>query len=174
MPPYSFLAAFTWQTGKLKMINYINVNTDEDYSNAAILFKEYAQWLNMDLSFQQFDNELINLKTMYVAPEGGIILCKAENEFIGCTGIRKIDSSIAELKRMFVKPGYQNQRIGKTLLQKAVDLARTLNYNAIRLDTLNHMAAAISLYKKHGFYEIPPYYHNPNETTVYFEIKLKA
>ena len=174
MLPHSFLAVFTWQTGKLKMINYINANTDEDYSNAAILFKEYAALLNIDLSFQQFDDELMNLKTMYVAPEGGIILCKAENEFIGCTGIRKIDSNIAELKRMFVKPGYQNQGIGKALLQKAVDLARTLNYNAIRLDTLNRMTAAISLYKKHGFYEIPPYYQNPNETAVYFEMKLNA
>ncbi len=156
------------------MIDCINANTDEDYRAAAILFKAYAAWLNIDLSFQQFDDELINLKAMYGTPDGGIILCKIENEFIGCVGIRKIDNNIAELKRMFVNSTYQKQGIGKALLQKAVELARGLNYNAIRLDTLNYMTKAINLYKTHGFYEIPPYYQNPNETAVYFEIKLNA
>ena len=156
------------------MISYKGANTDAEYKQAALLFKEYADWLKIDLSFQHFDDELVGLKTMYGEPEGGIILCTADDKFIGCVGIRKIDNDIAELKRMFVKPGYQNQGIGKALLQKAVDLARTLNYNAIKLDTLKHMTTAISLYKKHGFYEIPPYYQNPNETAVYFEIKLNA
>jgi putative acetyltransferase len=153
------------------MVDYLIANTDEEYCNAAILFKEYAAWLNIDLSFQHFEEELMQLKTMYGTPEGGIILCKAENEFIGCAGIRKIDNDIAELKRMFIKPAYQKQGIGKELLQKAVELATNLNYNIIRLDTLNYMTAAINLYKKYGFYEIPAYYHNPNKTAVYFELK---
>ena len=154
------------------MADYILADTVEDYKIAVQLFIEYTQWLDIDLSFQQFDDELTNLKTMYGTPDGGIILCKVENKFTGCTGIRKIDSNIAELKRMFVKPGYQKQGIGKTLLEKAVELAMAFNYNLIRLDTLNYMTVAINLYKNHGFYEIPPYYHNPNETAVYFEMTL--
>lgn len=156
------------------MIDYISANTDEDYINAALLFKEYAAWLNIDLRFQQFDDELLKLKTMYGSPVGGIILCKIENEFIACVGIRKIDNNTAELKRMFVKPTYQKQGIGKILLRIAIQLAETRNYKTIRLDTLNHMTTAISLYKNHGFYEIPPYYHNPNKTALYFEMKLRA
>ena len=73
---------------------------------------------------------------------------------------------------MFVKPAYQKQRIGKTLLEKAIELAGALNYKIIRLDTLNYMTAAIKLYKQNGFYEMPAYYYNPNETAVYFEMKL--
>jgi len=153
------------------MINYLNANTDEEYKNAALLFKEYARWLNIDLSFQHFDDELIKIKTMYGLPEGGIILCKYGDEFIGCVGIRKIDSNTAELKRMFIKQAWQKQGIGKALLDKAIELAKTLNYTVIRLDTLNYMTAAIKLYKKRGFYEIAAYYHNPNKTAVYFEIK---
>lgn len=153
------------------MSDYIIASTDEEYRNATILFKEYAAWLSIDLRFQHFDEELMELKTMYGTPAGGIILCKTGNEFIGCAGIRKIDSNIAELKRMFIKPVYQQQGMGKQLLQKAVELARGLNYKVIRLDTLNNMTAAINLYKNHGFYEIPAYYHNPNKTAVYYELK---
>jgi carbonic anhydrase len=154
------------------MINYLRAYTDEEYKNAALLFKEYAAWLNIDLSFQHFDDELIDIRTMYGLPDGGIILCKYGNEFIACVGIRKIDSQTAELKRMFIKQVWQKQGIGKALLEKAVELAKTLNYTGIRLDTLSYMTAAIKLYKKHGFYEITAYYHNPNKTAVYFEIKF--
>jgi ribosomal protein S18 acetylase RimI-like enzyme len=34
------------------------------------------------------------------------------------------------------------------------------------------MTAAIKLYKQYEFYEIPAYYYNPNETAIYFEMKL--
>jgi ribosomal protein S18 acetylase RimI-like enzyme len=156
------------------MINYLSANTDDEYEQTAKLFKEYAAWLNIDLSFQHFDDELLGLKTMYSPTKGGVILCKNKNEFIGCVGIRKIDNNTAELKRMFIKPAYQKQGIGKNLLEKAVELAKDLNYKFIRLDTLNYMTAAINLYKNYGFYEIPAYYNNPNDTAIYFELKINA
>jgi putative acetyltransferase len=156
------------------MISYLFATTDDEYKQAALLFKEYAAWLNINLSFQHFEDELLGLKTMYSKPNGGILLCKNEDEFVGCVGIRKIDNDTAELKRMFLKPAYQKKGIGKVLLEKAIELAKTLNYKTIRLDTLNYMAPAINLYKQYGFYEIPAYYYNPNETVVYFEIKINA
>ena len=152
------------------MHDYIIAGTDEEYRNAANLFKAYAAWLNIDLSFQHFDEELLEIKTMYAATDGGIILCKNRNDYIACVAIRKITNETAELKRMFVKPAYQGQGIGKILLEKAIELAKSANYSCIRLDTLNHMLPAINLYKQYGFYEIPAYYHNPNSNAVYFEL----
>jgi putative acetyltransferase len=154
------------------MTDYLIANKDEEYSAAVLLFKEYAAWLNIDLSFQHFEIELRELKTMYTASEGGIILSRAENEFIACVALRRIDTETAALKRMFVKPAYQRQGIGKILLEKAIGLAKEKNYSCIRSDTLNHMTPAINLYKEFGFYEIPAYYHNPNTTAVYFELKF--
>jgi putative acetyltransferase len=151
------------------MITYQLATTDEDYIQAALLFKEYAARLNIDLSFQHFEDELLELKIMYGSPKGGIILCKNEHEFIGCVGIRTIENDIAELKRMFIKPAYQKQGIGKILLEKAVEFAKLLNYKTMRLDTLNYMAPAINLYKQYGFYQITAYYNNPNDTAIYFE-----
>ena len=151
------------------MPDFIIADTEEQYRSAALLFKEYANWLNIDLQFQHFEEELTLLKTMYAAPDGGIILCKMENECIACVAIRKINTQTAELKRMFVRPGYQRLGIGKILLEKAIDLARSANYSCIRLDTLNYMTAAINLYMQYCFYEIPAYYNNPNTTAIYFE-----
>ena len=154
------------------MPEYFLADSAEEYNAAANLFAQYAAWLAIDLSFQQFEEELATLKKMYAPPSGGIILCKEENSYIACVAIRKIDTDTAELKRMFVQPAHQHKGIGNILMTRSIELARQCGYKMIRLDTLDHMTPAISLYKKYGFTEIPPYYFNPNSTAIYFELKL--
>jgi len=154
------------------MFEYILIETDAEYAEAAKLFTEYASWLNIDLGFQKFKEELTDLKSMYATPLGGIILCRNNQEFIASVAIRKIDTEIAELKRMYVKPAFQKRGIGKKLLEEAVLLASQSGYKKIRLDTLSNMTPAIDLYKRNGFYEIPAYYYNPESTAVYFEKTL--
>jgi ribosomal protein S18 acetylase RimI-like enzyme len=109
---------------------------------------------------------------MYSPPHGGIIICKKDEILAGCIAVRKIDDNICELKRMYVNPALQGYGIGKNLLEKALQLAKDCNYKIIRLDTLNYMHPAIHLYKQNGFYQIDPYYFNPNKTALFFEKKL--
>lgn len=154
------------------MPEYFLVKTEEEYKQAIVLFEEYATWLAIDLGFQHFDEELQNLKAMYNFADGGIILCKKDNSYIGCVAVRRITANIAELKRMYVQPAQQQKGIGKNLLVQAIALAVNCNYQYIRLDTLSHMVPAINLYKKYGFYEIASYYNNPVSTAVYFEKEL--
>lgn len=151
------------------MIKIVIANNENEYQAAGILFKEYAVWLNIDLGFQKFDEELLHLKEMYSFPNGAIVLCKSENTFIGCVAVRKKEEGIAELKRMFIKEGYRKEGVGALLLQKALELTIELHYKKIRLDTLDTMTSAINLYKKYGFYEIEPYYFNPEKNALFFE-----
>ena len=153
------------------MTECILATSDRDYQAAAVLFKEYAAWLNIDLCFQGFDHEISDLKKMY-GNKGGIILYQTEGQFVACVAIRKMNDEIAELKRMYVKPAFQKQGLGNMLLEKAFLLAKELDYTLLRLDTLDHMLPAIALYKKYDFYEIPAYYHNPENNALYFEKKL--
>jgi putative acetyltransferase len=148
---------------------FITADTDREFAAAARLFSEYAAAININLDFQHFEEELKTLQQMYAAPQGGIILCREEDVYIACVAVRKINEEVAELKRMFVQPQYQGKGTGKVLLEKSLALARQCGYKKIRLDTLNYMHPAIELYKAHGFYEIPAYYHNPIATAVYFE-----
>jgi putative acetyltransferase len=147
----------------------ITANSENEYAEAATLFKEYASWLNIDLSFQKFDEELFQLEEMYSFPNGAIVLSKKEKTFTGCVAVRKKENGIAELKRMFIKEDYRKEGIGALLLQKALEIAKELHYKKIRLDTLDTMTPAINLYKKFGFYEIEPYYFNPEKNAVFFE-----
>ena len=154
------------------MPEYILANNQLEYEAAQLLFNEYAQWLNIDLCFQNFDEELQQLSIMYAATSGGIVLCKKDNDFIGCSAIRKIDTTSCELKRMWVQLPYQKLGIGETLLKECIALAKKLNYKEIRLDTLKRLQPAIKLYKKYNFIETEAYYKNPNNDVVYMKLVL--
>lgn len=155
------------------MIELIEVKSNEGYELAKELFKEYSSKIGVDLSFQNFEQELLNIKSQYARPKGIIYIAyNNKEESIGCFGIRAFDDSVCELKRMYLKNAYRGLGIGKKLLEKSIEVAKELDYQKMRLDTLPTMHSAISLYEKMGFYEIDPYRFNPIEGTKYFEIAL--
>lgn len=154
------------------MIILKEVKSTEEYQVAAQLFKEYATQLNVDLSFQNFEQELLDIKIQYVRPKGIIYLAYDERKPVGCFGIRAFEGDICELKRMYLKTEMRGKGIGKQLLEKSIAVGKELGYLRMRLDTLPSMQSAIGLYQKMGFYEIEPYRFNPIEGTMYFEIKL--
>jgi ribosomal protein S18 acetylase RimI-like enzyme len=151
----------------------INQKTDEKNITAAIgLFREYAAWLGVDLGFQGFEKELSLIGKMYAPPHGALFVVYENDEAVGCLGLRKIDNGVGELKRMYLKEAYRNQGLGKMLLDEALERARSLGYLKVRLDTLDSMIPAMRFYEKNGFVKIPPYYHNPIEGAVYFEMNI--
>lgn len=155
------------------MVELLEARSDKEFETAVFLFKEYASQLGVDLSFQKFDKEILEIKQQYSRPTGILYIAYDMDEnSLGCFGIRRFTDSICELKRMYVKKETRGRGIGKQFLHKAQEVARELNYQAMRLDTLPTMKSAIGLYKKIGFYEIDAYRFNPIEGTKYFEIQL--
>ena len=150
-------------------IVYKKIETDEEIAGAKKLIIEYAQWLNLDLCFQNIDDELDNFPEKYKEPDGAFIIAKENNNIIGCVGIRKLEPKICEMKRLFVNDKNKGKGIGKKLVEIVTEEAKIKKYEKIRLDTINTMAAALNIYYKNGFYKIEPYYNNPNKGTVYLE-----
>lgn len=153
-------------------VNYIFASTHSHFENAKQLFIEYASSLPIALDFQHFEDELNVVDTMYAPPNGALLLATLNDITIACAGIRKIADGVCELKRMYVRPKYRKEKIGKRLLADLIAHAQSLGYRYMRLDTLEEMVAARKLYTDNGFYEIDAYYHNPNNNIVYLERKL--
>ena len=145
----------------------------EEFEQAKTLFEEYAASLDFDLGYQDFKKELSTIAQQYKQPEGALLLSFVDNDnAAGCAGVRRFSDEIAELKRLYVKPGYRSLKIGKSLLESAIDTARQLNYKFIRLDTVPGQTKAQELYRYLGFYEIESYRYSPIEGTIYFEKRL--
>ena len=150
------------------------VHTQEEYRLAADLFREYAKEIGIDLEFQNFQKELADLRKQYSKPEGTIWLAYNENNTaVGCVAVRKLEESICELKRMYIRKEARGMGLGKQLLAKSITTGIQLGYKKMRLDTLSTMHPAIHLYKSVGFYEIDSYRFNPFDEAKYFELALK-
>ncbi|TWI62144.1 acetyltransferase (GNAT) family protein [Pseudoduganella lurida] len=125
------------------------------------LFREYAATLGFELCFQDFAAELANLPGKYAAPRGRILLAWDGAHAIGCVALRPVDNECAEMKRLFVRPGYRERRLGRALAERICEEARMAGYRTICLDTLGTMTTAVKLYTELGFTPIPPYIYNP-------------
>jgi ribosomal protein S18 acetylase RimI-like enzyme len=150
-------------------IIYKKLETEEEILMAKELIFEYIKWLDTDLAFQNIDDELKYFPQKYKWPDGEFIIAKEDDNVIGCVAIKKLENNICEMKRLFVKDEYKKKGIGKKLVEKIIEEAKSRNYERMRLDTLNTMKAALNVYYKNGFYEIEPYYNNPNNGVVYLE-----
>lgn len=156
----------------MSSLDYMVAINQKHYEDARTLFNEYANSLNFNLEFQQFSREISSIDQMYGSPAGCLMIVYDGANAIACAAYRKLDSEICELKRMYVRPEYRSLKIGKELLILLIDKAKANGYAYMRLDTVKNMVSARSLYQKNGFYEIAPYYLNPNEGVVYMEKQL--
>jgi GNAT superfamily N-acetyltransferase len=136
------------------------------------LFREYADGLGVDLSFQRFDEELAGLPGAYARPSGCVLLACDGALTAGCVGLRRLEPEICEMKRLFVRPDWRGSGLGRILAAAVIDEARTLQYGRMRLDTLPSMGAAHELYRSLGFRDIDAYTLNPVPGTRFLELEL--
>ncbi|CAF0718609.1 unnamed protein product [Adineta steineri] len=113
----------------------------------------------------------------YAPPTGELLLARnSQGEPIGCVALRALGSSnsgCCEMKRLYILPTARGLGLGRALVIAILDIAYTLGYDEIKLDTLPSMEAAIGLYKKVGFVETEAYYDTPLAETIFLARSLK-
>lgn len=148
--------------------------TAEQIALVRELFLEYGASLDFDLCFQNFDEELAALPGDYAPPGGRLLLACAPPATKGCVALRAIDDSTCEMKRLYVRPAFRKEGLGRRLVREVIDVAIAIGYRHMRLDTvLPLMSDATRLYRSFGFHEIAPYRPNPNPGALYLELDLR-
>jgi putative acetyltransferase len=145
---------------------------DGDLDAIRELLREYAAWLQVDLSFQGFEEELAGLPGEYAPPAGRLLVAESDGEICGlagCVALRRIDAEICEMKRLYVAERFRGSGLGRRLAEAILEEARAIGYRRMRLDTLPQMGSAHRLYESMGFHEIEPYRFNPIAGTSFLE-----
>jgi GNAT superfamily N-acetyltransferase len=154
-----------------------DATTAGDIVLARALFVEYAKWLNVDLCFQGFDDELASLPGAYARPRGRLLLAGEPGSAFGCIALRPLAGAdgapeAGEVKRLYVQPAARGGGWGRKLAEALIAQARAIGYRELKLDTLDWMEDARRLYEKVGFRECAAYYRNPLPGAVYMSLSL--
>ena len=160
------------------------VRTARDVRAARSMVREYRRWMAAHRSiipfpasvlrrgFALFDEELAEFPGKYAPPSGGLVVAWAGGRPVGCAAIRRVRPTVAEVKRVYVRPRFRGLRLGRRLTVAAIGLARRRGYHRVVLDTLPTMTAAIQLYRSLGFRTIPAYWNHPAPGALFFELRL--
>lgn len=154
----------------------VQAQSPDDLKSIHTLFRAYAIALGLDISFQNFEDELATLPGKYAPPKGVLLLAKSDatGDAIGCVGLRPLDlEGTCEMKRLYVSPAGRGTGVGKSLAEAIIAESKRLGYERMVLDTLGSMTTPLKLYRGLGFHDIQPYYHNPLEDVVFLELSLK-
>lgn len=136
------------------------------------LFLEYGESLAFNTCFGGLDEELSALPGDYAPPRGCLLLAKEGGDAAGCVGVRPLDKSGCELKRLFVRPRYRRTGLGRRLAEMAINGARAMGYRRVFLETLPTMLEARALYASLGFKGCAPYHDNACLGSDCFELDL--
>lgn len=157
----------------MSMLKILHAHTGENLKFIQTLLVEYAESLDFDLDFQDFDKELADLPGDYTPPKGRLLLAKDEDKIAGCVALRELSEGVCEMKRLYVKPQFRGLGIGRILAEAVIQEAHKIGYARMRLDTAPSMQAARALYMSLGFKKINPYRYNPIEGAEFMEMSLK-
>ncbi len=155
-------------------VGIIHAVTPEKIAAVRGLMREYGASLDVDLSYQNFEDELRSLPGDYAPPRGTLLLALAGGEAAGCVAIRPLAENFCEMKRLYVRPEWRSTGLGKRLVEAALEDARRAGHRFVRLDTLPSMIAARKLYASLGFLSIAPYYKSAVPGTAFLQLELKS
>lgn len=88
-------------------------------------------------------------------PRAIFLVARLGLQAVGCGGLRELNQTTAELKRMFVRPEYRGQGIARHLLGALERFAGQKGYHSIHLETGTRQPEALGLYESRGYRFIP-------------------
>ena len=106
----------------------------------------------------------------FKAPNGVMLVARAEGAPVGCGGLKFVPDGTAEVKRAWVSPTVRGRGLARQLMAELESLAAE-RVDIVRLDTNQTLTEAIAMYRGLGYYEIEDF-NNEHYAHHWFEKRL--
>ena len=167
-------------TDVINKIKIIKVENETQLSLVKPLLKDYKDSLSLYLNISDlkkelkyFNREFNTMQLECIVPFDFLFLALSDNKIAAaCIALKKINTEICELKRLYVKPCFRKNGLGEILCITVIEKAVMMNYKKIVLDTCSTMLEAIALYKSLGFKEYKQPIKNCIHDTLCMELSL--
>ena len=146
----------------------------QDLEAIQSLWMGYWKSLGLAPEFQGFADEVRSLPGAYGQPGGLLLIVWAAETPAGTIALRRLAEQSCEAKRLFVRPEFRGQGLGRTLLDRLIGDARSMGYRTMYGDSLLSMTDAQALYRSYGFEEVGPYSPTPTPGAIYLKLSLHS
>ena len=155
----------------MEEVHFQQVESNEQKKQAGALIREYLEWLNecvkrdygIEFDVKAMVESDLSDTDKFRPPDGRFYLAQYDNDVAGVGCLKKLADGVGEIQRMYVLPALRGKGIGRAIVNRLVDDARMIGYRQLKLESLEFLKAAHSLYKSVGFREIDPYDDNSME-----------
>lgn len=114
------------------------------------------EWLEKYFSVEPTDVLQLEDPKKHILDKGGLIFYATYNdEIVGTSSLLLNTTHVYELGKMAITEAFQGRGIANVLMEHCIEKARSLRAVKLILYSNTKLTAAINLYKKYGFYEIP-------------------
>jgi ribosomal protein S18 acetylase RimI-like enzyme len=96
-----------------------------------------------------------------VRPRGLVLIAREGHDPVGCGAVKLDMPDIGEIKRMWVAERARGRGLGSRLLSALEAEAVAAGKRVARLETNRTLTAAIAMYRRHGYVEVPPFNDEP-------------
>jgi ribosomal protein S18 acetylase RimI-like enzyme len=93
----------------------------------------------------------------YAEPHGLFLVLKDASGVIGCGGLRRFSADQGELVRLWLRKEARGRGYGGMLVRELLAAADRIGYRETLLETSKRCIAAIALFRKSGFRDVPKY-----------------
>jgi DNA-binding MarR family transcriptional regulator/GNAT superfamily N-acetyltransferase len=100
----------------------------------------------------------------YRPPQGRFLIAWSDELPVACVGLRALDDTTAEVKRLWVHPSARGQGLSRKMMAVIEAEARAMGYQRLKLDTNSALTEAVALYRATGWTDIAPYTTPPADT----------
>lgn len=87
------------------------------------------------------------------------VVAYRDEEPVGCGGLRPLDDTHGEIKRMFVTPAHRGSGVSTTVLSRLESEGRARGWTRLVLETGDAQPDAIRFYEREGYTRIPNFGH---------------
>ena len=113
-------------------------------------------WIEKFFWMEPIDFEVLQKPDEHIIKKGGHILMASYNKAIaGTVALKFVEPGVYEFTKMAVDEKFQGKKVGEMLAQAAIQHAQQKKARKIFLYSNTKLKAAIGLYLKLGFVEIP-------------------
>jgi ribosomal protein S18 acetylase RimI-like enzyme len=113
-------------------------------------------WLQQYFEVTPLDEYELAQPEVSILQAGGVILCARQGaDIVGVVALRGYGAGVLQLAKLAVDQSCRGQGAGRLLCEAALARARQRGAHTVVLHTNEQLAAALALYHKLGFTQVP-------------------